>query len=216
MAREWWFLAGLIVLVTVAWRLLTLPFGKKAKWLAYPVFLLGVSVLYSLSGDFKNWHQHEAKLRQFAVVKKELARYKTADGIIEKLKSRLKDDPASAKGWYLLGKIYLNQGQFANARDALSKAMTLAPNKEAIQVHYLLSLWECQKRHFDETSRRLLAKLLKSSPKEPNTLVLAAREALERGNQKAAIRYWQTLLTLVPPDSQEARFLQKAIGNLTE
>jgi len=212
MLNEWWFLIGFIILLIISWFFITLPLSKKVKIIAAPIIPLIVFVLYSQWGSWQQWQQHETKLHHFKQLQAEMDRFKSPEEIIEKFKTHLKEKPNSAKGWYLLGRLYAGQGKWLLARDAFMKALSLDKKDENIQLNYLLSLWEINHRHFDKPMRSILNQILKSNPQEPNALLLAGKEAEERNDYQKAIHYWQILLTMVDMDSKEGIFLRKAIA----
>jgi cytochrome c-type biogenesis protein CcmH/NrfG len=52
----------------------------------------------------------------------------------------LQQHPQSAQGWYLLGRIYLSQQQFAAAVSAFTTAYKLQPQNPTIVFYYKKSL----------------------------------------------------------------------------
>lgn len=54
-----------------------------------------------------------------------LASFKSPDDIIQQLRARLDHQPHSAKGWFLLGRLYAMQGRQAEAKAAFLEAKRL-------------------------------------------------------------------------------------------
>lgn len=212
MMNEWWFGGGFIAMVSLAGFWLMKPLAKKAKWLFFPILSCLVWILYQQWGSFDSWHAHEAKARHAAMIRQELARYKSPDALIAAFKARMGADAESPKAWYLLGKLYFSQGKWFDAEQSFDKALHLKPEDVSVQVYYLLAQWEGNGRQLTDKTRKLLEQVLKTNPKQPDALVIAASDAYAHHRKEEAIYYWQRLLTLVAPDSKEAAFLQKAIA----
>lgn len=60
------------------------------------------------------------------------------DAIINRIQQRLATNPNDARGWFILGKLYLHQKDLKHAQDAFTKAHKLAPNDEEITRYYKL------------------------------------------------------------------------------
>jgi len=68
------------------------------------------------------------------------------DGIIARIKKKLKVNPNDVAGWIILGKIYFSQRDFNNAATAFEKAYFLQPdNPDVIDYRKKLSAIHLQK-----------------------------------------------------------------------
>ena len=94
-----------------------------------------VAVAYYHWGGWQGWFNY---LQRQAV----LEAFKDPDKLIYALKSRLKDNPNSAQGWYLLGRVYASNQRVKEACDAYAKAQQLAPTDPKIKLNYAQSLWQ--------------------------------------------------------------------------
>jgi cytochrome c-type biogenesis protein CcmH/NrfG len=61
-------------------------------------------------------------------------------GIVARIKEKLAQNPDDAKGWLILGKLYLANENYHDAIDALSKAHKLQPTDLEIKHFYELAL----------------------------------------------------------------------------
>src|SRR5262249_23646207 len=155
--------------------------------------------IYASLGNWSSWHQFEKQQRKLALVEEQLAQFKSPEQVIKKLKNLLEKKTKSAKGWYLLGRLYYSQRQWPQAQAAFTQALQLKPNYEAAAVNEVLCLWEQNQRQFSEPIRQKLSQILQSNPNEANILALAAKDDQEQGRTKAALKKWRKLLTLVDP-----------------
>ncbi len=136
--------------------------------------------------------------------------------LIERLKARLESEPESARGWYLLGRLYASQGQWTSARDAFQRSYELNPEDMSATINYAQSLWQLNQQHFNDQVRNLFKTVLKKNPDEPEALAMLAMDAFMNHDYPSAIDYWQHLLKLAPEQSEEARMIRKAIAKAQE
>jgi len=59
-------------------------------------------------------------------------------GMIQRIKIKLQENPNDAKGWFILGKLYLANQQHEQAKKAFEKSLTLNPNDPTIKQFYEL------------------------------------------------------------------------------
>jgi cytochrome c-type biogenesis protein CcmH/NrfG len=211
--NEWWLLACFIGLVLLALPIMLYPMRQSKGLAACCVFLIMsfVSVTYWYWGGWFGWinqvHSEDKKQQVQAL----LRTIKNPSELVEKLKNRLKDNPESARGWYLLGRLYVSENQWSLARDAFAKSHQLEPDDEAVTVNYAQSLWQLNQQQFNDQIRTLFEKLLQKNPNQPDALAMLAMDAYMRHDYLLAIHYWQHLLKLAPEQSEEAQAIQKAI-----
>ena len=61
-------------------------------------------------------------------------------GIIEKIKKKLTKNPDDAEGWFILGKLYLANQDYEEAKEALGKAAVLRPYDIEIKRFYKMAV----------------------------------------------------------------------------
>ncbi|WED41786.1 tetratricopeptide repeat protein [Legionella cardiaca] len=209
-----WLLICFLMLVLLALPVILYPF-RKSKGIS---FLLTLMIALAIIAGYWHWGampqwqlflDHEEKQKKVQAV---LQSIKNPMQLIEKLKARLQTDPNSARGWYLLGRLYASQEQWVSARDAFEKAHQLNPDDEATTVNYAQSLWQLNQQQFNDAIRALFKKLLQKNPNQPDALAMLAMDAFTAQDYQQAIDYWQQLLKLAPEQSQEAQMIRKAIA----
>lgn len=209
-----WLLASLFVVSLIAILCLISPL----KTSMVKGFCLGLVLLGGLAGFYLYWggfvaydahQQQEYKKQQ---VQKLLKKIKSPQALIEQLSKKLDETPQSAKGWYLLGRLYLNQKDQQKALASFAKAHQLSPDNEQYTVNYAFILWEMNNQQFTPQLINLFTELLQHNPEQPDALAMLAMHAFSDHAYEAAIDYWQRLLRLMPPQSKEALAIQKAIA----
>lgn len=215
---DWPLMSALLLLALAAVLFAVYPLRKQpALSLMILLFsLLGIGFAYWQWGGFSDWQgylQQQAHQKQVAEI------IQSANGpqaIIERLKAKLKEEPDSAKGWYLLGRIYSSQGDWSKASKAFSQAHLLEPENEQYTVYYAQGLWQKNQQQFNQQIRELFQQMLKKNPNQPDALAMLAMDAFMSHAYNDAINYWQRLLAMAPPDSEEALALRKAIAQAQE
>lgn len=135
----------------------------------------------------------------------------TPQQVIEVLKKHLDQDPYSAEGWYLLGRLYLSQQQFDKAVAAFASANDLQPNKPTILFQYAQALYFKQ-QSLKGKPTELLLEVLRLDPKNDLAINLLAVAAFQIGNFQQAIDYWERLLPKYAPQSPDGQALLQAIA----
>ena len=164
------------------------------------------------------WHQWGSKkeitqwldLKQNAEAVKKLKDQlgNSPEKVIERLKKQLEQDPKSAKGWYLLGKLYMAQKQFSNAVDVFAKANHLQPNDAEIMMDYAQALFITQKT---KQAVGLARQVLLKNAQNPRAINLLASAAFQAGEYQEAIIQWEKLRSYYPFGSEDANALEAAI-----
>ncbi|MFW2532882.1 MULTISPECIES: tetratricopeptide repeat protein [Legionella] len=212
--NEWWLPLCFITLVLLALPVALYPL-RKTKWFAAvlaPIVIIGVAAAYWRWGAWSTWQHYRQETERQRRVEAVLQTIKSPTELVDRLKARLQANPDSARGWYLLGRLYVSQGQWQIASEAFAKAHQLAPNDTATTVNYGQSLWQLNQQRFDEPIRALFTNLLRQDPDQPDALAMLAMDSFMNHHYQQAINYWQHLLKLAPEQSEEAQMIRKAIA----
>lgn len=125
----------------------------------------------------------------------------TLDEAISQLEAKLAEDPSEIDGWRLLARAYTAEGRHADARDALARAVTVAPDEPDLLADAAEARANADKDHrFDEKAVQMLRHALEKQPMHQRArwfLGIAHRQA---GEAAEAARVWEPLLTIVTPD----------------
>ncbi len=127
------------------------------------------------------------------------------EGMVAKLAERLRQHPEDAEGWVMLGRSYAALGRLDAAVDAYAHAARLRPQDADLLADYADVLGFAQGKRLLGKPEELIAKALQIDPRNFKALALAGSAAFEREDYKSAAAYWQRLLRLVPPNSEDAK-----------
>ncbi|PWY54847.1 hypothetical protein DGG96_14925 [Legionella qingyii] len=216
--NEWWLLGLLAGLTGLACMFIIYPFRRHfiAGLLLVPSIFLLAFAGYFYWGGFGGWQEHVHQLNSQEQAKKMLESVKSPQELIDKLRAKLDDTPKSAKGWYLLGRLYTSQNKQQNAVDAFAKAYQFNPDDEQFAINYAHSLWVLNNQQFTQQITEIFSQLLKNNPNQPDALAMLAMDAFVSHAYEDAISYWQRLLKLAPEQSEEANAIRKAIAKAEE
>lgn len=207
-----WSIIGLMTVA--AWGCIALPFYKnsaipvsrcaKVGFITFPLFAVGLYLVFGGSAELqKFWAWQQQKLE----VQQAMAKLKSPQELIDHLRDHLSQNPQSAEGWYLLGKLYLDQRQYADAESALNQAHQLQPQSSETVLALAKANFFNHQGHLTPAMAALLTSVLKSLPEPVDALNLLAVNAYRQKDFRQAVSLWQQALSLVPPDSPDSRTL---------
>lgn len=184
--------------------------NKLAFFLVF-IFPLLALLLYMNWGD-------SGQLKQYLLVKKENAmaaqlrdQLGTPQQIILQLKQHLQNDPGSAKGWFLLGRLYISQQQCAQASAAFARANNLSPHQPDILLNYAEALALQNNAQFNQTAITMLQEVLQLTPDNDEARNLLAISAYQHHDYQTAIHNWEIILPHYAVNSAESKTLIAAI-----
>lgn len=131
--------------------------------------------------------------------------------MVATLAARLEQNPNNPEGWVMLGRSYKAMGRFDEAARAFDRAGPVIESEPELMLDVAELSAELNKGKIDGKGLELLQRVLKEQPDNPQALVLAGTNAFFRQNYADAVRHWERLLAMVPPDSQDAQNLSAGI-----
>jgi cytochrome c-type biogenesis protein CcmH len=168
--------------------------------IAIPAFSLGLYFFVGNPGALQLEIEHQTNARQL-------------EAMIERLATRLRDSPEDVEGWKLLGRSYSVLGRFREAADAYAKAAVRAPRDAQVLADLADMLAMSREQvNLQGEPEKLVLRALELDPENLKALALAGTAAFERKDFAGAVRYWQRMLPLVAPGSEDARSIQASIA----
>ena len=137
-------------------------------------------------------------------------------GMVSKLAERVQANPDDLKGWLMLARSYKTMGRYAEAGDAYGKAEKLVNEQPDLLASYAETLAMANGKGLKGKPRELVERALKLDPKHPHALFLAGAAAMEAGDNKQGITYWEALLAEVEPGSEIDQMLRSGIRKMKE
>ncbi len=134
-------------------------------------------------------------------------------GVAERLSERLAREPKDAVGWAMLARTYAVMGRHADAVPAFRKAAALQKPDAVLLADFADALAMTQQRRLDGEPIALVKQALALAPDNLKALSLAGTEAFDRRDYAAALRHWERLREVAPPDSV---FVRQVEGSIEE
>lgn len=121
--------------------------------------------------------------------------------MVARLEQRLEKQPNDADGWSVLARSYGALQRYEESGAAYARAVELQPNNARLLADYADTLAMANGRSLQGEPEKIIRQALKADPHSLKALALAGTVEYERKNYQGALKYWQRILELVPPDS---------------
>jgi len=138
------------------------------------------------------------------------------EAMVQRLATRLRENPEDAEGWKMLGRSYAALGRFAEAVDAYAKAAVRAPRDADLLADFADALGMVHGGSLQGEPEKLVQRALEIDPNHLKALALAGTVAFHRKDYAAAAGYWQRMLPLVPPASEDARAIRDNVAEASK
>ncbi len=134
--------------------------------------------------------------------------------MVADLAARLEKNPDDPKGWSILARSYHAMGRFAEAEAAFGRIGPGLERDPVLLADYADTLAERAGGRLEGKPMELVHAALRLDPDNGMALSLAATAAYQRQDFAQAATYWQRLLPKLPPESDEAKWLQKMLASI--
>lgn len=158
------------------------------------------------------WVGEPAGLRPAAEIVEKQVTPQQIDDMVAGLAAKLEKNPDDAKGWAMLARSYYVMQRMPEAVKAYAKATEKITDDAGLYADYADALAMSQDRKIEGLAYALVEKALKIDPVQPKALAMAGTAAFYRKDFPEALRYWEKLLPMLPPDSEMAKSLVEGIA----
>ena len=134
------------------------------------------------------------------------------DGMLDKVRARLKDKPDDVEGWVMLGRSLAVLGRHEQAAPAFKRATELRPDDASLWADYADALAMANGRTLEGEPTRLVARALEVDPNNAKALSLAGTIAFNNKDFAGALRHWERLVQQAP----ESPLSQQIQGGIDE
>lgn len=130
---------------------------------------------------------------------------------VEKLAKKLEQNPNDAEGWTMLARSYMSMERYSDAASAFEHVTALNSTSANAWADYAEAAAMANGQRLAGKPTEAINRALQIDPKHQKSLDLAGSAAFQAGDYKKAIEYWQKLLVLLPPGSEELRSISDQI-----
>jgi len=174
-----------------------------------PTFSFGT---YFYLGSSQEVAQAESFKSRLADVSQRFKQLGSRSNVIMLLEQKVSQRPNDAKGWYLLGKLYLGVGDYRNAARNLTRANQLKLHDTQTMIALVEARFYSNNRSLSNADKAMLREILKKHPNHLNATNLLAIDAYNKHDYKKAVQLWEGLIEQLPPESDDGKALLKMIA----
>lgn len=178
---------------------------------AVAVPVLAIS-LYLVLGEPKGMDPQYRVAKTAAVGQPHAITPEQIEAMVESLAQRLEAQPNDAEGWTMLARSHAALSRFGDASAAYARAVELLPDNAPLLADYADMLAMARGKSLQGEPEEIIRRALKADPDNIKALMLVGSASFERRDYRGAIRPWQRILELVPPDSQAANSIRASIS----
>ncbi|QWE00045.1 c-type cytochrome biogenesis protein CcmI [Polynucleobacter sp. JS-Mosq-20-D10] len=136
----------------------------------------------------------------------------SVEKMVEEFAAKMVKEPDNLKGWAMLARSYRILGRNTEAANAYARAGSFVDSDPQLLADYADVLAANANGSFAGKPQQLINQALAQDPNNLLALWLSGTAAFNAQNYKAAVRSWEKLAQLLPPESNEARAIAASIA----
>jgi cytochrome c-type biogenesis protein CcmH len=133
------------------------------------------------------------------------------EAMVDRLAERLKTNPEDGEGWAMLARSQVVLGHYEPALKSFAQAVKRRPDDASLLADEADALAMTHDRSLKGEPTALIQRALQLDPKNVKALALAGTAAFDRKDFKEALRHWEALERIAPPESPIAVQVRAAI-----
>jgi cytochrome c-type biogenesis protein CcmH len=131
---------------------------------------------------------------------------------LKALEEMAAQNPNDPEALVVLARSYVEMGRYADGSRLYESLVKIIPDEPILWADYADALGMTH-NSLRGTPTKLLERALELNPNHPKSLALSGSAAMERGDYAAAVRYWETLLKLLPAeDTDNTKMIGEAVA----
>lgn len=131
------------------------------------------------------------------------------------IRQRLRQSPEDDQGWMYLGRLMMSLGQDEQAREAIERAVKLAPGRRENRITLAQMLMSTGEASQLARAQSLLSELVTETPQNDNLALMMAVVSAQLGDVNTTQRFYAQVRDKLPEDSDIAVNLRDRIATLT-
>jgi len=134
--------------------------------------------------------------------------------MVSSLAEKLKANPDDTQGWLMLARSYKSLGRYSDAVEAYAKVEKAINDDPDQLASYAEAIAMANGKGINGKALQLIERALKVDPKHAHSMFLAGAAAMEAGDNKKGLSYWEPLLPQVEPGSEIEQMLRNGIEKM--
>jgi cytochrome c-type biogenesis protein CcmH len=184
--------------------------GRKVAYGVGVFIPIGVIVFYSVIGNRGGLAQPLPQMTAADQQGGPMSDQQVAANV-EKLAKKLEQNPNDAEGWRMLARSYMSLERYSEAAAAFEHVTALSSSDASAWADYAEASAMTSGQRLAGKPTEAINRALQIDPKHQKALDLAGSAAFQAGDYQKAIDYWQKLLVLLRPGSEELRSISAQI-----
>ena len=136
--------------------------------------------------------------------------------MVASLAAKMKANPDDTQGWLMLARSYKSLGRYDDAVQAYAKAEKIINDDPDQLASYAETVARASGKGISGKALQLVERALKVDPTHAHSMFLAGAAAMEAGDNKKGIAYWEALLPQVEPGSEIDQMLRGGIDKMKQ
>lgn len=194
----------------------TLRFYRQSMVLsaASGVLISSLAALgYSQLGALPKWHEYLNQQQHQAWMQDHIQFYRQhPEQLVERLKSKLTQEPNSVRGWKLLGMVYMSQQKPDLAYQAFRRGYSIDQTDSSLAVRMAEADAGRHDGDWQPEDVELLQKLASNDPSNVMLTHILGIIHYQQSNYTQAISYWRQTLRYLPKESEATSSVISAIA----
>ncbi|MEO1829242.1 MAG: c-type cytochrome biogenesis protein CcmI [Pseudomonas sp.] len=182
------------------------PLTRQLTW----VLIIGaVALPLAVLGLYRQWGAADglALYREMQAT----PQVETLEALIDRTQRVVEVQPENGEAWYMLGRAYMSAQNPEKAADAFGNALVRLGEQPEVLAQLAQARYFANGNQLDAETARALDKAIELDPQQPTALGLLGIAAFEASDFAGSIRYWQTLMQGMDPESPGAQAIQSGI-----
>ena len=184
--------------------------GKRSRLLLALLVPLLAFILYDRIGALADW-QISQTLDGLQQLEDETERKPMLEQLAAELGSRT-EQVDTLDYYFLLGRTQMELNNYPAAVDAYRRLALLAGDDPEVLGQYAQALYLASGRKMTPEVQRVADQALALNPHQATVLGMMGIASFENGDYNEAANYWEQLLPVLPPESQNAQMIKQGIA----
>jgi cytochrome c-type biogenesis protein CcmH len=130
---------------------------------------------------------------------------------LKELENKIASNPQDVESMQVLARSYAEMGRFAEATQIYEKLSGLTATDAQMWADFADALAMTSGQKLSGRPVLLINTALSIDANNPKALALAGSAAMERGDAQSAIKYWEHLLAMLEPGSEDEKMISNGI-----